>query len=266
VLEDAGFRVEVPEKDLCCGRPLYDYGMLNTAQKWLRQILNVLQPQIESGMPVVALEPSCGSVFRDELKGLFPHDQNAKRLSKQTFLLSEFLCKYAPEYPRKQLERKAIVHAHCHHKAIMGVDAEQELLKKLGLDFELLQSGCCGMAGAFGFEKGEHYDVSVKCGERVLLPAAREASEETLIITNGFSCHEQISQQANRSALHLAEVLQMAIREGTIKPQPQEMEVPEHRGDGHHRLLATRGARYALAGAGAALASAGAYLWKHRKK
>jgi FAD/FMN-containing dehydrogenase/Fe-S oxidoreductase len=274
VLEDAGFRVEVPEENLCCGRPLYDYGMLDTAEKWLQQILKVLQPQIESGMPVVALEPSCGSVFRDELKGLFPHDQNAMRLCKQTFLLSEFLCKYAPNYPRLELQRKAIVHAHCHHKAIMGVKEEQELLKKLGLDFELLESGCCGMAGAFGFEKGDHYDVSIKCGERVLLPTVRKTDDKTLIITNGFSCHEQISQQANRKALHLAEVLKMAIHEGTIrkpppakpKEKPKEIEHAHHGNGDAEEKHAHPVARAALAGAGAAVvASAGAYFWKHRK-
>jgi len=228
-------------------------------------------------MPVVVLEPSCGSVFRDELKGLFPHDQNAIRLCRQTFLLSEFLCKYAPNYPRMQLERKAIVHAHCHHKAIMGVSAEQELLKRLGLDFELLQSGCCGMAGAFGFEKGEHYDVSVKCGERVLLPTVRQTPEETLIITNGFSCHEQMAQQAHRSALHLAEVLRMAIREGTPPKQtvartkaeriPAGAVVPSDEApEEHEPVPAGRVARFALAGVSAVAAGASAYLWQRGKK
>ena len=156
----------------------------------------------------------------------------------------------------------------------MGVDAEQELLKRLGLDFELLQSGCCGMAGAFGFEKGDHYDVSIKCGERVLLPAVRQTDNQTLIVTNGFSCHEQIAQQANRTALHLAEVLRMAIQEGTVKrrkvgkpkaesARDESSEPAEHE---HEEAHASHGARYALAGAGAALVGAGAYFWKHRKK
>jgi FAD/FMN-containing dehydrogenase/Fe-S oxidoreductase len=220
VLEDAGFRVEVPQQDMCCGRPLYDYGMLDTAEKWLKHLLRVMAPHIEAGTSIVVLEPSCCAVFRDELTQLFPNDVNARRLSQQTFLLGEFLRQHAPAYPHRQLDRKAIVHMHCHHRAVMGIRAEQEILKQLGLDFEVLDSGCCGMAGAFGFEKGEHYEVSVKCGERVLLPAVRKTEDETLVITNGFSCHEQILQQTERKALHLAEVLRLAIREGKLRPSP----------------------------------------------
>src|SRR5262249_59116092 len=139
------------------------------------------------------------------------------KLSAQTHVLAEFLRGRAPGYRPPRLERRAILQGHCHQRALMKMTDEEEILREMGVEIAALDSGCCGMAGAFGFEKGEHYDVSVKCGERVLLPAARAANQETLIITNGFSCHEQISQQANRSALHLAEVLQMAIREGTIR-------------------------------------------------
>jgi FAD/FMN-containing dehydrogenase/Fe-S oxidoreductase len=214
VLEAAGYQVEVPEQSLCCGRPLYDHGMLTTAERLLRQILDSLDPQIRAGIPIVGLEPSCIAVFRDELTNLFPNDENAQRLSKQAFLLSEFLEKEVPNYQPPQLQRKAVVHGHCHHKSIMGMGAEQAVLKKLGLDYQLLDSGCCGMAGAFGFEKA-HYDVSMKCGERVLLPAVRNAEKDTLIITNGFSCREQIAQTTDRQALHLAQVIQMALHEDT---------------------------------------------------
>ena len=125
-------------------------------------------------MPVVGLEPSCVAVFRDELMNLFPMDEDAKRLSANTFILSEFLEKKAPDFRPPQLRRKALVQEHCHHEHVMKFDAENAVLKKLGLDYELLDSGCCGMAGSFGFE-AEHYDVSVAVGERVLLPAVREA-------------------------------------------------------------------------------------------
>jgi len=152
------------------------------------------------------------SVFRDELINLFPNDIGAKRLSQQTFLLSEFLVKKAEHYQLPQLQRKALVHGHCHHKAIMKMTDEEAVLAKLGLDFKALDSGCCGMAGAFGFEK-DHYDVSIKVGERVLLPAVRSASQDTLIIADGFSCREQIAHCTNRRALHLAEVIQMAMHE-----------------------------------------------------
>ena len=207
VLEAVGYQVEVPEQSLCCGRPLYDQGMLATAERLLRQILDTLQPQITAG-----LEPSCVAVFRDEMLNLFPNDEDARRLSKQTFLLSEFLERKVQDYQLPQLRRKALVQGHCHHKAIMRMGAEEAVLKKLGLDFEVLDSGCCGMAGIFGFEKA-HYEVSIKCGERVLLPAVRHAASDTLIIANGFSCQEQIAQTTERRALHLAQVIQMAMHE-----------------------------------------------------
>ncbi|HEU5226837.1 MAG TPA: FAD-binding and (Fe-S)-binding domain-containing protein [Ktedonobacteraceae bacterium] len=217
VLEAAGYQIEVPSQAVCCGRPLYDYGMLNLAKHVLQQVLVTLREQIADGIPIVVLEPSCAAVFRDELVNLFPHDEDAKRLSKQTFLLSEFLLKEGWEPPQQEgaqnkplQQQTALVHGHCHHKAIMGMSAEEAVLEKLGLHFKVLDSGCCGMAGAFGFEK-QHYDVSIKAGERVLLPAVRQASGETLIIANGFSCREQIAQTTDRRALHLAEVLQMAL-------------------------------------------------------
>jgi Fe-S oxidoreductase len=217
VLEAVGYQVEVPEQSLCCGRPLYDQGMLATAERLLRQILDTLQPQITAGMPIVGLEPSCVAVFRDELLNLFPNDEHARRLSKQTFLLSEFLERKVEYYQLPQLQRKALVQGHCHHKAIMRMGAEEAVLKKLGLDFEVLDSSCCGMAGIFGFEKA-HYDVSIKCGERVLLPAVRNAAKDTLIIANGFRCQEQIAQTTDRQALHLAQVIQMALHEGSSGP------------------------------------------------
>jgi Fe-S oxidoreductase len=172
-----------------------------------------LHTQIAEGIPLVGLEPSCVAVFRDELVNLFPHDMDAKRLAQQSFLLSEFLEKKVENYSPPKLQRKALVHGHCHHKAIMGMTDEEKVLSKLGLDFHVPESGCCGMAGAFGFEK-DHYDVSVKVGERVLLPAVRKADQDTLIIADGFSCREQIAQTTDRRALHLAEVIQMAMHEG----------------------------------------------------
>jgi len=212
VLEAVGYQVEVPERSLCCGRPLYDFGMLDTAKRLLRQILDTLRPQIAAGIPLVGLEPSCVAVFRDELRNLFPGDADARRLSQQSFLLSEFLEKQVQNYQFPPLQRKAIVQGHCHHKAIMKMRDEQAVLAKLGLDVEVLDSGCCGMAGSFGFEK-DHYDVSIKVGERVLLPAVRDAAEDTLIIADGFSCREQIAQTTDRRALHLAQVIQMAMHQ-----------------------------------------------------
>jgi Fe-S oxidoreductase len=209
VLEHAGFTVEIPNRPLCCGRPLYDWGMLDTAKGLWRQTLETLRDDIRAGVPIIGLEPSCVAAFRDELCGLFPDDDDARRLAQQTFMLSEFLANEGYQPPA--LDRRAVVHGHCHHKAVIGMQAEEEMLRRLGLDYQVVDSGCCGMAGSFGFE-AHKYDVSVQAGERVLLPAVRVADRDTLLIANGFSCHEQISQLGGRTPLHLAEVLRMAIR------------------------------------------------------
>lgn len=211
VLEHAGYEVIVPSVRLCCGRPLYDFGLLDQARKQLREILDALAPQIERGIPVVGLEPACVAVFRDEMLNLFPDDVSAKRMAKQTHLLSEFLVKVA-DYAPPKLDRRALVHGHCHQKAIAGMGDELTLMQRMGLEVELLDAGCCGMAGAFGFD-ADKVELSLKIGERVLLPRVREAAADTLIVTNGYSCREQIEQAGGRRALHLAELLAMAIRE-----------------------------------------------------
>jgi FAD/FMN-containing dehydrogenase/Fe-S oxidoreductase len=207
VLEHAGYSVTIPRKRLCCGRPLYDWGFLGLAKRLLRETLDALAPQLDAGIPIVGLEPSCVSVFRDELAGLFPRDANAVKLAQSTFTLSELLARDGVELPT--LQRKALVQAHCHHKAVMRFDAEEAVLRRIGLDLTHPDSGCCGMAGAFGFEE-KNYDLSMKVGERVLLPMVREAAAETLIIADGFSCREQIEQSTGRATLHFAEVLKLA--------------------------------------------------------
>ena len=210
VLEAAGFSVRLPKGVVCCGRPLYDWGFLDRAKRLLLKTLGTLSAEIEAGVPVVVLEPSCAAVFRDELGNLFPDDPRARKLAQQTFLLSEFLEKKAPEFRPPPLPRKALVHGHCHHKSVMKMTDEESVLNKLGLDFYAPAAGCCGMAGSFGFEH-DKYDISLAIGEMELLPAVRAASSDTLIVADGFSCREQISQCAGRRTLHLAEVLQMAI-------------------------------------------------------
>lgn len=213
VLEAAGFEVIVPKQILCCGRPLYDFGMLDTAKKLLYDIMHTLRDDIRSGTPIVGLEPSCVSVFRNELCNLFPEYEDAKRLKQQTFTLAEFLEKKAPNFKVPELKRKAVVHGHCHHKAVMKTEPEEKLLGNMKLDYQMLDSGCCGMAGYFGYLEGNPYDVGLAAGERVLLPAVRDAGADTLVIADGFSCREQIEQGTNRQGLHLAQVLQMALRE-----------------------------------------------------
>jgi len=210
VFEEAGFTVTCSRRPLCCGRPLYDFGMLERAKNSLSQIMSALGPQIDAGLPIVVLEPSCASVFRDELHNLFPTNERATRLRNQTFLLSEFLQNHAPDYLPPSLSRKVILHGHCHHKALMKISDEESLLRKMGVELQSLDSGCCGMAGPFGFQK-DKFEISQAIGERVLLPAVRRAASDTLIVADGFSCREQILQGTGRSAMHLAEVLKMAL-------------------------------------------------------
>jgi FAD/FMN-containing dehydrogenase/Fe-S oxidoreductase len=208
VLEAAGFAVALPRERLCCGRPLYDFGMLGTAKKLLAKTVAALSPHVEAGRPFVVLEPSCAAVFKDELPDLFPGDERAARLSRATVLFAQFLEREAPDFRPAPLARSALIQFHCHQRALFGIEADRSVLKRLGVDFAVPDSGCCGMAGAFGFEKS-HYDVSLAIGERVLLPEVRKAAPETLIVADGFSCREQIAQATGRPALHLAEVVAM---------------------------------------------------------
>jgi FAD/FMN-containing dehydrogenase/Fe-S oxidoreductase len=210
VLEAAGCRVTVPGPSLCCGRPLYDYGMLTLARRMLLRTLAALRDDIRAGVPVIGLEPSCVAVFRDEMSGLLPHDADARRLAAQTVTLGEFLASPEVNYRPPRLSRRALVQGHCHHKAVLDFDADLKILGALGIDAHVVDAGCCGMAGSFGFE-ADHYDVSRAVGERVLLPAVRAASADTLIVADGFSCREQIAQSTGRRALHLAEIARMAL-------------------------------------------------------
>jgi Fe-S oxidoreductase len=186
--------------------------MLERAKSLLLQILNALSPEIKAGVPVVGLEPSCVAVFRDELVNLFPRDERAQALSRQTFLLSEFLETRAKNFALPRLNRKAILHGHCHQKSLMKMTSEEAVLTRLGVDFQSPAPGCCGMAGSFGFER-DKYDISIAIGELELMPAVRQAPSDWLIIADGFSCREQIAQGSGRHALHLAEVLKMALND-----------------------------------------------------
>jgi FAD/FMN-containing dehydrogenase/Fe-S oxidoreductase len=247
VLETAGFHVTIPRINLCCGRPLYDFGMLDRAEKLLLQILDELSPEIEAGIPVVGLEPSCVAVFRDELLNLFPHDERAQKLARQTFLLSEFLDFHSndlhskdqnsQDQPLPRFHRKALLHGHCHHKSIMKMTAEESLLHRIGIDFTAPAPGCCGMAGSFGFER-DKYEISAAIGELELLPAVRKAPADWLIIADGFSCREQIAQGTGRHALHLAEVLQMALHQTpenapalAVDPYPESAQVRQRQAE-----------------------------------
>ena len=210
VLEHAGWRVALPDAHLCCGRPLYEFGMLERARRYLSTIMETLADDIRAGTPIVALEPACASVFREELLNLFPYHLQARRLSGQVQLLADFLTRDDVHADFPALGGKALLHGHCHHKALSDLHTERKLLDALGLQVQLPDSGCCGMAGAFGFA-ADKVDVSLACGERVLLPAVRALADDALVVADGFSCSEQIGHGAGRQALHLAQVLRMAL-------------------------------------------------------
>ncbi|MGH7697518.1 MAG: FAD-binding and (Fe-S)-binding domain-containing protein [Candidatus Dormibacteria bacterium] len=211
LLEALGLEVVLPGRRLCCGRPLYDHGMLGLARRQLQVLLDSLAGEIHAGTPVIGLEPSCVAVLKDELLGLMGDRADARRLSAQTSLLGDFLAPRVAELGLRPLQRRALVQGHCHQQAIGGLGADQALLAAAGVDAEVLDSGCCGMAGAFGYERGEHYRVSIACGERVLLPRVRLADPAALVVASGFSCREQIEQTTGRLTSHLAEVLQQAL-------------------------------------------------------
>ncbi len=210
VLEAAGFNVRIPNRNVCCGRPLYDFGMLERAKRLLLHTLAVLEREIAEELPVIVLEPSCASVFRDEMLNLFPGDARAEKLAALVVPLSDFLEKNARNFALSVLNRKALVHGHCHHKSVMKMSGEGSVLRRLGIDYTMPAPGCCGMAGAFGFEK-EKYETSIAIGELELLPAVRNAPADWLIIADGFSCREQIQQCTGRNTLHLAQVIRMAL-------------------------------------------------------
>ncbi|KVZ35709.1 dimethylmenaquinone methyltransferase [Burkholderia ubonensis] len=208
VLSALGYDVTLPKKRLCCGRPLYDYGLLDEARALLRTAVDELAGEIGAGVPVVGLEPGCLSVFKDELLKQLPDEPLAKRLAAQTFLFSDFVAQAEFAWPR--LDADVIVHGHCHQKSLFGMQGETALLDKLGVRWKLLDTGCCGMSGSFGFNE-DHYDLSMKIGEGKLLPLVRQASADAIVVTNGFSCREQIEQGAGRTPLHIAQLAKRAL-------------------------------------------------------
>jgi FAD/FMN-containing dehydrogenase/Fe-S oxidoreductase len=210
ILEIAGFDAQLPPRRLCCGRPLYDFGYLDAARERLQAILDTLSPMFDgddAAVALVGLEPGCMSVFKDELLKMFPDDPRAKVLSDNAFLLGDFL--NVSGYRPPELDAEVIVHAHCHQKSLFGVTGEKAILAAMGVRATWLDSGCCGMAGSFGFDP-RHEEISANVGELVLLPAVRRAPKQAFILTNGFSCREQIHQKTGRQVVHFAELLKIA--------------------------------------------------------
>jgi FAD/FMN-containing dehydrogenase/Fe-S oxidoreductase len=214
VLEAAGYAVELPRSELCCGRPLYDFGMLGPAKRTLRRVLEELSEPLASGLPVVMLEPSCASVFRDELRKLIPGDVHARRLHDQAVMLDELFSRHPTGWRPGALGGRALMHGHCHQEAVIGLEGARELLRATGLEVADSNAGCCGMAGSFGYLDGEPYRVSMLAAERALLPAVRAARADTMIVADGFSCRTQIAAGTGRKALHSAQVLRATLGHG----------------------------------------------------
>jgi FAD/FMN-containing dehydrogenase/Fe-S oxidoreductase len=220
VLEAAGLRVHAARpagggRPLCCGRTFLAVGMVNEAREEARRTLDALGPYVARGVPVVGLEPSCLLTLRDEFRSLAPGEATTK-LAVQALLFEEFLAREADAGRLKlKLETlpqaKALLHGHCHQKAFGAMPAVERALRLVpGLEVETVESSCCGMAGAFGYEAG-HYDLSMKMAEAALLPKVRAAGEATLVVADGTSCRHQIADGAGREALHVARVLALAL-------------------------------------------------------
>jgi Fe-S oxidoreductase len=220
VLSAAGYRVLSVQagdgdRPLCCGRSFLATGMVDEARSEARRMLDALRPHVDRGIPIIGLEPSCLLTLRDEFHSMMPGDET-RALAAQALLLEEFLAR-EQQAGRLQLAlkplaaRRALVHGHCHQKAFATMNALQQTLALIPqLEVEVIDSGCCGMAGAFGYE-ADHYELSMKMAELDLLPAVRSAADDTLLVANGTSCRHQIRDGAQRTARHIACVLQDAL-------------------------------------------------------
>jgi FAD/FMN-containing dehydrogenase/Fe-S oxidoreductase len=207
-IESAGWQVIIPQAHLCCGRPLYDYGFLDTAVRYLHRVLDTLREHIREDTPVVGMEPSCLAVFKDELTEILPHDDDAARLAANAYHFGEFFRTFDIRPPK--LYRDTLLWGHCHHRATGGVGPERELLEQMGCSVDNLVGGCCGLAGSWGFENGK-WQISQDCGEQKLLPAVRAADETTVVVADGFSCKTQIADAGTgRKALHVGQIMAMA--------------------------------------------------------
>jgi Fe-S oxidoreductase len=220
VLVAGGYRVHAllpPESDprpLCCGRTFLSVGQIAEAKREMERTLAALAPYVARGMPVIGLEPSCLFTFRDEMPALIKNE-TVEKLSGSALLLEEFLARELGagrlNLPLGSVPRKALLHGHCHQKAFDAMGAVESILKLVPeLSVETVESSCCGMAGAFGYDAAT-IDVSLKMGELSLLPAVRKSAADALIVADGTSCRHQIHDGAERDALHVARVLAMSL-------------------------------------------------------
>ena len=209
VLEHLGYHVIVPPQT-CCGRPLYDFGLLESAREHLRAVFEILADERYRHVPIVVLEPSCFAVFQDEARTLSADRPISQALAERTVLFDTFVRAHFERGDLPSLSVSALVHVHCHQQAIAGRESIASTLAAARVSAQVIDAGCCGMAGSFGFDR-QHYGVSMAIGERVLLPGVRQAPPAVAIIANGFSCREQIRHATNREACHFAELVSQTI-------------------------------------------------------
>jgi FAD/FMN-containing dehydrogenase/Fe-S oxidoreductase len=253
VLESAGWRVSMPEEPVCCGLTWISTGQLTTGKRILQRTVAVLAPHVQAGGYVVGLEPSCTAVFRSDAPELFPDDQDVLRLRDHTLTLAELLTEHTPGWEPPTLRRPVLAQVHCHQHAVLGWDADEKLLKGAGADAEHLETGCCGLAGNFGFQRG-HGEVSRALAERALLPRLREASSGAVVLADGFSCRTQIHEldSGGREAMHLAELLATA---GALDyERPEEAAAPRPAGPRPAAKAATLAGAASIVSVGAAAA------------
>ncbi|MCQ4083758.1 FAD-binding protein [Streptomyces sp. RB6PN25] len=257
VLEDAGFRIAVPAEPVCCGLTWISTGQLGVARRVLRRTLRVLRPWLEAGTAIVGLEPSCTAVFRSDAPEMMPEDEDVRRLAQQTMTLAEALLNRAPDdWQPPGLARTATVQPHCHQHAVLGFDADTELMRRAGIIADVLDAGCCGLAGNFGFERG-HHELSMRIGELGLLPAVRATAPSALVIADGFSCRTQIEQAATgRRAMHLAEALAMGLDGPAPADHPEKLGALRQQSRPADARLAAAAAAAAVAATGTVTASA----------
>jgi len=225
VLGEAGWQVRMPAEPLCCGLTWISTGQLGTAKRVLSRTVARLAPHLRAGGLVVGLEPSCTTVFRSDAAELFPGDRDVRRLRDQTVTLAELLTEHTPGWQPPRIGRQILAQVHCHQHAVLGWDADAKLLAAAGSRAERLDSGCCGLAGNFGFQRG-HTEVSEACAERVLLPRLRESAADAVVLADGFSCRTQIHEldSGGREAMHLAELL--AAADGLPAERPEREAAP----------------------------------------
>ena len=205
VLERAGYSVRIPQRRLCCGLTWISTGQLDTARKMLRRSVATLAGAAHAGMPVVGLEPSCTAVFRSDAADLLGESEAAVAVSRSVRTLAELLGETVGWQPPDRSGTSAVVQPHCHHRAVLGFDADLDILHRAGIAMRVVE-GCCGLAGNFGAERG-HYDLSVAVAENDLLPAVRQGDENSPVLTDGFSCRTQLLDLTGRQGVHLAELL-----------------------------------------------------------